>query len=321
MRNLITFILLLVFATSLAFSVSLSEISNYKFPSNGKKNVFILISDRILSFEMVRDGIEEGLREDYNIYSFNLESDRNVLNQIPSLVVSMKPDIVIAIGSLAFESLIGKVGDIPLVFGMVIDYKKFGPEKYENITGVSLIIPLEAIFFNFKLILPNVSKVGLICSKEYFDTFVLPEVSSLKTSTGIELVPEYINSSSEFQSAYSRLKGKINALWMVPDTKTLSKDAIQFFLSSTYKDKIPNIVFSENFVVAGGFFSVSPSYPSIGSQIAIILRKIIEDNKSPSSIGIVPPVGTYTAINKKLVSEFKLNINEFVLGNVDKVIE
>jgi ABC-type uncharacterized transport system substrate-binding protein len=319
MKRYIFIVLVLLSISTYGFPQSFEDFQKYSFPNNGKENILILVSDEIPSFNDVKNEFINSVQGDYNYFVVNFKGDRKYLGEVASAVLSKKVDLVVTIGSMALEAVVGKV-NAPIVFSMVIDYKKFGIDKYKNVAGVSVVLPSESVFYNLKALIPNVSKVGVICSEKYYKEFLEGDVATLR-AIGIELKQYMVSSPSEFKKAFYSASKETDILWMVPDTMVLDKENISFFLQESLKSYIPNVVFSENFVIAGGFFSVSLSYPSIGSQLGIIVRKILEDKEMPSNVGIVPPVGTYTAINKKYLGKMKFSINEFMLGSIDKVIE
>ena len=310
------------FIATLTFNVLLyanviSDLKNFSFQNRKDKEVLILLSDKISTFEEVSKGIKESL-PDYNVYLYNFQGDTNFMKDVANIVSSIKPNVIVVLGSSVLENLVGKV-KIPIVFSMVINYKKLNVESYDNIAGVSLQIHPESVFFNLKTILPNFSKVGVICSQSYYDNFISPFSEGLKLSLQIEIVPSIISSSANFISSYNSLSKKVDVMWMVPDTTVLDKNSIVYFINESFKSSKPTVVYSEPFVKAGGFFSVSPNYDSLGSQIALMVRKIIEDKVKPSKIGIVPVVGTFTTVNREMAK--KLGIDDVVLGLVDSVVE
>ncbi|MCS7298807.1 MAG: ABC transporter substrate binding protein [Spirochaetia bacterium] len=315
-RIIVLISLLFVFSYS-SLSEVIRDIKTFSFPKRTGKEVLVLVSDKISTFEEVDNGIAESLKG-YNVYSYNFQGDTNSMDDVPEIVSRLKPNVVVVLGASIFEKIVGKT-DIPIVFSMVINYKKFDIEKYKNIAGVSLQIPPESVFFNLKTIYPNFRKVGVICSKDYFDSYIKPSVDSLKISLDVEVISSIIQSSKDFVSAYNNISKNADVMWMVPDTAVLDKNSIIFFITESFKRQKPSVVYSEPFVKAGGFFSVSPDYNSIGSQIALIVRRIVEDKSTPNKIGIVPVVGTFVTVNREISK--KLGISEDILSLVDKVIE
>ncbi|MFN4245208.1 MAG: ABC transporter substrate-binding protein [Brevinematia bacterium] len=317
MKKILLFsVITLVFNISL-YSKTVEDLKNFDFPKREGREVLILMSDKISTFEEVSKGIEESL-EGYNVYTYNFLGNTNLMKEVPDIISKIKPNVVVVLGTSVLENLVGKV-KTPIVFSMVINYKKLNVENYDNISGISLQIHPESVFFNLKTIFPNFRKVGVICGKDYYNNFISPFTQGLKSSLQIDIVPQIISSSEEFIPSYNSLSKQVDVLWMVPDTTVIDKNSIIYFINESFKSSKPTVVYSEPFVKAGGFFSVSPNYDSLGSQIALIVRRIVEDKISPSKIGIAPVVGTFTTVNKEMAK--KLKVDESLLGLVDNVVE
>jgi ABC-type uncharacterized transport system substrate-binding protein len=72
------------------------------------------------------------------------------------------------------------------------------------------------------------------------------------------------------------------------------------------KRKKPLIVFSEAFVRAGGFISVSINYETLGSQIGAVINKFITSDKWVSES--LSPIGTYLVIHRGIAKDFNYSI-------------
>ena len=250
------------------------------------------------------------------------QKEQELLNNkdIPAQILLKNPELILCIGSKALESLTGKINSVPILFAMVINYQKFHLEQYTNITGVSLQIPAESIFINFKTIHENFIRVGVISGKEYINSYLNQEKINLK-NIGIDLLIDCINEPSELINSYQKIKKSIEVLWMVPDYSIFSLENILNLIKITRQEKMPFVVFSENFVKVGGLFSVSPNYRTIGSQLAVMAQKIIDDKITPVNISIAPVIGTILTINKNTARFIGLDLNKDNEINIDKIVE
>ena len=199
---------------------------------------------------------------------------------------------------------------------MVLDYQKFHPEKYGNIAGVSLNIPPETVFYNFKNYFGEINNFGVISSRDYVQT--LKENKERLSTANINLTINETNSPEDVPTKYESMKKYIQALWMIPDPKVISEESFLFLVDSTISDKKSFIVYSEQFVKAGALFSTSPNYATIGSQLAIKSQQILEDKQKPSQVGISPIIGTFLTINKTTMKKLGLNIR---MDGIDQIFE
>ncbi|MCP4132275.1 MAG: hypothetical protein GY754_14990 [bacterium] len=311
-------IILYLFIAVGAYSASPDEFKSLQFKKPGAKRVFILTSEKLSSFYSVQQAIIDELEGKYEVLSYNLEGNDGFAGRIPALLKAKKPHLIVCIGSMSLRSIAGKITDIPILFGMVINYRKLRVERYKNIAGVSLIVPPESVFYNLKNIIHDFSKVGVIASKEYQKYFLK---NKRLESLGVDLLVETANTPAEIAQSYAKISGKVEVLWMVPDVRIITRKSFLDLASKTLKDKKIFIVFSENFVKAGGSFSVSPNYSTIGSQLAVMAQRILDDNTAPPVIGIVPVIGTLVAINKGILKKIGIIFKEGSLDNVDIIVE
>lgn len=282
----------------------------------GKKKVFILLSEQISSFEVVKNSFMEEGKNEYQFLSLNLDGNYEDIDQLPAKLRKLKPDLILCIGSKSLESVAGKITEIPVLFAMVLDYQKFHLEKYGNIAGVSLNIPPETVFYNFKNYFGEVNNYGVISSRDHLSN--LRENKERLQSANINLSISETNNAEDVPAKYNSLKKYIQALWMIPDPKVITEESFLFLVDSTISDKKSFIVYSEQFVKAGALFSTSPNYSTIGSQLAIKSQQILEDKQKPSEVGISPIIGTFLTVNKTTMKKLGLNIQ---MDGIDQVFE
>lgn len=282
----------------------------------GNKKVFILISEQISSFEVVKNSFMEEGKNNYQFLTLNLDGNYEDADKLPEKIKNLKPDLILCIGSKSLESVVGKITQIPILFAMVLDYKKFQLEKYENIAGVSLDIPPEMVFYNFKNHFGEVNNFGVISSRER--AAGLRENKERLKNANINLSISETNNPDEVPAKYTSIKKYIQALWMVPDPKIITEESFLYLVDNTISDKKSFIVYSEQFVKAGALFSTSPNYSTIGSQLAIKSQQILEDNQKPSQVGISPIIGTFLTVNKTTMKKLGLNIQ---MEGIDQVYE
>ncbi|HNC00922.1 MAG TPA: ABC transporter substrate binding protein, partial [Leptospiraceae bacterium] len=246
----------------------------------------------------------------------NLDGNYDDLEQLPAQIRKLKPDLILCIGSKSLESLAGKITEIPILFAMVLDYQRFHPEKYGNIAGVSLSIPPETVFYNFKNYFGEINQYGVLSSRDHISS--LRENRERLKNVNIQLTIGETNSPDDVQNKYDAIKKSIQALWMVPDPKVISEESFLFLVDNTINDKKSFIVYSEQFVKAGALFSTSPNYSTIGSQLAIKSQQILEDRQKPVQVGISPIIGTFLTLNKTTMKKLGLNVR---MDGIDQVFE
>ncbi len=259
--------------------------------------------------EVVKGFQEECLRNNITIRSiYDLNGKMKVGQKIARKTRKQKPDIILAIGVLAATVLKEKIEDIPIVFCMVINHARFQLTK-PNITGISTEIAIEDQLKGFQSILGTFNNLGVIYDPSKTGNII--ENADKKTeNAGINLLKYEIDSSKEVSEAMEHLIGKIDALWLLPDSTVVTKKTFAYIKSTTIENGIPLLCTSDVFVKAGALAAVSPIHKDIGKQAAGLARKILEMS-TPGSLGIVYPdhfkltVNTDTA--EKLGLELKVH--------------
>lgn len=263
--------LFLIYLTSLIVSCSspLKQLREFHYSQDNRKKIFILSSENFTSFQMVKQTLQHELSSNYEILFLNLEGNYEEPEEIAGEIKNLHPDLIICIGSHALETLIGKIKETPILFSMILDHKQFNISKYTNITGVSLDIQPESIFYNYKSAIGEVTKVGVIVSQNYYYKALL--IQKKLAQMNIQLLI-YKSSANKVLESYQAIKDKIDVLWMLPDPSVINDNNFLYLAEKTIEDKLPFIVYSENFVKAGGLFSISPNYSTVGSQLAIMVK-------------------------------------------------
>jgi putative ABC transport system substrate-binding protein len=316
MKKIIILYFFILTFLGLSCRFQIRELESLKFRGTDKIKIFILLSEKVSSFESVKKSYTEELQNNYEIISFNMEGEFENISEIAPRIQKLKPDLILCIGSKSLEAVAGKIKNIPILFSMVLDYQKLNVEKYENIAGISLLIPPEIIFYNFRHYFEEVESFAVMSGKNSIK--YLEEQKAKLINYNIKLYIIEINNPSEVPTRYQKYKSMVEGFWMTPDLQVVDEESFLFLVDKTIQDKKKFIVYSEKFVEAGALFSTSPNYSTIGSQLAIKTRQILEDRESPASVGISPIIGTFLTINKSTLKKLGKNVN---MEGIDKVYE
>lgn len=224
-------------------------------------------------------------------------------------------DLILAVGSRALELAAKRSTTCPIVFIMVAN-----PEiKQENITGVSLNIPVAHIFSTLKRIAPGTKKLGVLYDPDQTGPIV-NEGLSKAASFGLEVVARKLNNLSDEYSAIRSSINGIDAFWMVPDASIYSIETAQDILLVAIRAKIPVIGLSAYYVKAGALFSLSCDHKDIGRQGAEIAIQIFNDVK-PSRIKIAHPSKMLLSINVNTARQIGMQIPDSVLKEAAHVYQ
>jgi putative ABC transport system substrate-binding protein len=221
----------------------------------------------------------------------NEESGRKALADLKS----QKPPLVLAVGLLAARLAKELVSDAPVVFAMVPAPEKHGLSG-DNVTGVSLHIPMRQQLATLKTLAPNTKTVGVMYNPRHSKPLVEQAVAAAQAE-GLKVVAAKIDSPDEVPDATRAFLGTIDALWMVPDQTVMNTDSFRHLLKFTFKNKVPFFSVAHRLVESGALVSLSPDYAAIGAQVGRLALKIVNEKVSPKDLPVADPEGLDIAVN------------------------
>lgn len=287
--------------------ITLSLLLHGTYCAYAGKTAVVIKSQNLSAYnEVVRGFQKECIQNNISITSiYDLNGKMKMGQKVARKVRKEKPDIVLSIGVLATTVVKEKIKDIPIVFCMVINHERFklsGP----NITGISTEIAIEDQFKGYQSILGQLKNIGVIYDPS--KTEIIVKNAELKMKhLGISLAKYEVTSSRKISEALENLIGKIDALWLLPDSTVVTRKSFDLIKSTTIENKVPLLCTSDVFVKAGALAAVSSDYNYIGSQAAGLAEKILELPAS-SSLGIVNPDHFKLSINTDTAEKLGLEV-------------
>jgi putative ABC transport system substrate-binding protein len=276
--------------------------------------VLVVKSDALSQYDSPTDAFTSAY--DGKIVELNLEGSREKGEQrLRKAAETHEIDAVFSLGTQAAYLTRHTLPDTPMVFAMALDWQRYGLDAAG--TGVAVEMPADVLLTRFKLLLPNLSRLGVIYS-EHASQASLDAAREAAEHLGIDLVEEDVAHAEEVAGAYRRMRGEIDALWMLPDPVVVTRDNFRYLAERTRSDGIGFLAFSENFVRAGALLSVSPDYTTMGSQAAVLVERLIEDGES--RVPVQAPIGSSLVINAETARTLEIDVNASMMNMADLVI-
>ncbi len=237
---------------------------------------------------------------------YDLKGKTKIGHKIAKRIKTSKPDIVLTTGVMATTIMKDAIEDIPIIFCMVINYERFelsGP----NITGIPTEVAIEKQFMGYRSLLDSIQNVGIIYDISHTGNIV-KRAEQKMNDMGINLVKYEIKSSEMVTEALNNLIGKIDALWVLPDSTVVTKKSFEHIKRTALDNNIPLLCTSKAFVKTGALAAVFPDYNDIGRQSAQIAKEL-QSIDSVRSLGIVYPEKFKLAINSDSAERLGLNLD------------
>ncbi len=239
--------------------------------------VVILRSQELSAYDMAIDGFVKECKLK-NIDVKSIEDMRGKLTNGRKVIAKYtnsdkKPDLFLAVGVLAATLAKKSIKDTPVIFCMVVNYRRFNLSA-PNITGIASEVSEEKVINIYKQAIGQLNSVGVI-----YDPFKTKEMiaSGRKyfSAIGTELKGVGVKSSGQVKNALAKIIDDIDALWLVPDSTVISRESFRTLYNGALKKRVPILSTSDVFVKAGALIGVYPDYHNIGVEAGRMASMIL----------------------------------------------
>lgn len=243
----------------------------------GEKNVIVIRSQKIAAYNEAIKGFEEGckgqgisIRTIYDMEG-DIDEGKKVIQYIKNDI--QKPDLIITVGILATVLVKEQFPDIPIIFCMVVNHKRFDLHE-PNITGISSDASVEDQLALMKELLGTKKKIGVIYDPIHTGKIV-SEAAHIAEKLGLELIKKEVTSETEVASVLKSIITTIHAFWILPDDTVVTKDSLSTICKLALRHRLPTFCTSNAIVKQGAMLSLSPDYTSIGLQAARMAKALL----------------------------------------------
>jgi putative ABC transport system substrate-binding protein len=243
-------------------------------------------------------------REVYQVFESALRnafpSHRDIL--ILPTGATTKAELIIAIGSKAVASFSNST--IPVLNVMVsrAGLEKFKPAGSGGSSGIYMDQPTERQFSLLRAVFPQAKSIGVLISKE---TAELASIRKLSSASGIQLHSKRVSAPDQLSVGLSELLAYSDVLLVLPDAEVYRSDTIRNILLETYRQHVPMIGLSQNYVRAGALCAVYSTPAQIANQAAGVVIQYAQTRKLP---GYQYPQEFEVAVNTQVARSLGVTI-------------
>lgn len=227
-------------------------------------------------------------------------------NTILKKVLREEPDLILAIGIDALNA-VKRISDIPIVYIMVLSHSPMVPDQ-ENITGINMAISPAKQLSAIKRSLPGIKSIGIIYDPLMTGNLV-KEARAAAGTMGIELVAHEVHKRKDFSVELRKMKGSINAYWMLPDLTVVAPETSEFLILFSIENRIPVITFSDKYLEIGALISLNIDASDMGEQ-AWEMAKEIMSGKKPSDTRKINARKAIVMVNRTIAGKMGIKLNE-----------
>jgi putative tryptophan/tyrosine transport system substrate-binding protein len=287
------------------------------------KQVAVVISSRHEMYEKIYEQYKQSSQlKDTVIKKFILEENQATNTTLSDAIKGGGFDAAFSIGTEATK-LLKDIGTIPTVFSIVVNPKYFGflgkdETSLDNLTGISIEVPVEDQFSLLKKIIPAVKRVGVIYDPSK-SGYTIARAIKCAPSLNIEVFEVPVKSSLEVPNALTKLEGKIDSLLAIVDDTVYQSSTMGHILLRCLKAKIPVFGFSHKITAAGAIFSTYIDFDGI-PEVAAERTRMILDGTPCKDIPFKFTSKWKYSLNMNVAKTLGLEIPNGIMVNADKIV-
>jgi putative tryptophan/tyrosine transport system substrate-binding protein len=283
---------------------------------------------RAQSFEPFVQGLRDlGYIEEHNLAFQRRYSEGNyeILPSLATELVSVHPDVILAVGTAAARAAKNATQAIPIVFARVGDPIGFGlvatlARPGGNLTGLSLqYFDIDGKWLELlNAAVPDAKRVGALWNPSFPTAPAeLKVLEAAARTLNLELVPVEVRRSEDLEIAIRVMVERARAFVMVPGLLGGGSPQIGDPLVNA---PLPSMFPRRQFVEAGGLMSYGPNYPDMFRRAAAFVDKILR-GAEPADIPVEQPTRFELVVNLSTAKRLGLTIPPSILARADEVIE
>jgi putative ABC transport system substrate-binding protein len=253
--------------------------------------------------------------------------DADLMRQIATEFVKLKPDVVVANGSPTVAALKRATSSIPVVFvginePVVQGFIASMAHPGGNITGftqVDFFVVGKSVEM-LKAIAPELARVGLMYNPEtysFYDTYLSRFQAEARWS--MELMRAAVRAPADIDVAVAELASRPNG-GMVVMSDVFNSIHQATIRTSLERYRLPHIAPWREYVTGGGMMSYGPSLNDIFRRSAQYVDRILK-GAIPSELPAQAPTKYELVINLKTTKALGLRVPDQLMALADEVIE
>ena len=210
------------------------------------------------------------------------------------------PRLVIAVGDRALE-VAQKQRSAPVLYMMALHAR---PRQKGSVTGVGMLFDPARYLSVFDSL--GSKKVGVLGDPLKNGAYLKKAQAQAKRS-GIELVVREVHSPRETLAMLDSLRGKVDALWMLPDSTAVSPETTEAYFLLSQGERVPLVSFAEVYLSMGGAVTLGIDRFDIGRQLGIMAQSVL--NGTPAEeIPAQSPRRSVLKVNERVLRQLKISI-------------
>ena len=228
---------------------------------------------------------------------------------------TLKPDLIFALGGESIKWASLQTSHIPIIATLVL--KEDALKQAPNISGISLNFSLQTQFQWLKKFFPQQTSVAILYNPSE-NTATINTAKTISQQAGLKLTLIPVVTPKELPYALEQLQKNVEILLAIPDDTVMSVNTAKEVLLASFRNKVPLVGLSDNWVKSGAFYALSWDYIDLGAQCAAMAQKVLNGAPVQTLLPELPRKVTYT-INAKIAEHMGMEIPPSLLKQAKMV--
>ena len=238
----------------------------------------------------------------FSFEEYNLAGLEDEARKLGKRLEESKPDLFIAIGSLAAKVAKEYCQGCAVVYVAANNVRgiKLSGNK---ISGISVHPPANKIIESLKTALPDRKRIGIIYNPLYTSKEI-SELQAAATRAGFAFQALPVTQIKEIPPSLSQLAGQMDVYLMLDDPGVISPDTFPYIFMSCFQKKIPIFATSLDFIEKGAIAGYAPESSQLVNELATLSAQVL-NQKSSAGKEKTAPAKLY--INPKIAQMWNFN--------------
>lgn len=287
------------------------------FAESTRARIAVVLSQTAAPYQDALEGFKQylnrqGLDAAFDVYDLN--SRVSAPEQVFEKINKDGVKLIYTLGTIATDTALDKTTGLPIVAGLILKTDKL---KNRNATGVTLDFPLETQFKMMRRLLPKAKTIGVLYNSAQNRQFIL-NASEIAKRMSFKLEAHEVRSPKDLPEALKEISRSAEAIWGINDSAVFTPETTKHILLFSYRNQIPFIGLSYEWVKAGALYSLDRDYKGIGAQCGEMAANILKGS-SADSIPVASPQNIWYSLNLRAAKQMKIEFSEAVVQGAQAV--
>lgn len=211
------------------------------------------------------------------------------------IVREENPRLILTLGDTALKAT-RRINRTPVLALMALGIRQQALHQ-PNLAGIDMFAPPEQYLELFKSL--KTRRVGVVYSQGKSGWY-LRQARQAAERAGITLVTREVSAPAETLAQLSSLSGKVDALWMLPDTTAVTRETSEAYFRFGLNEAVPVVSFSGSYLGLGAGAVVEINRVDLGRQACQMATSIIKGD-APAAPPIQLPLGVSIKTNPDIL--------------------